>query len=107
MPPVVVSVKRSLSLWCRDGACYIFIKDGVFKLRIEDVSADSFVPFLWAFIDADERKGVPKRLAGHDTKLYIIFVTYPKRQRWSRLESCTNNMEIVMNPWFSEEIRQA
>ncbi len=80
----------------------------MFKLRVEDVNTDAFAPFLWAFIDADERKfGVPERLAGHDTKLYIIFVTYPERQRWSCLESCTSNVEIVMNPWSLEEIRQA
>jgi hypothetical protein len=88
--------------------CFLFVKDGVFKRRVGDVSADNFAPFLWAFIDTDgSPSGVPETLGGHDTNLYIIFITYPKRQRWKTLTKCTSCVEIIMNTWSLEEIRQA
>ena len=71
-------------IWYEDGVCSLFTKDGVFDLRVEDVSADKFEPFLWTFVDADEREfGVPETLAGHKTKLFIIFVTFPEQQHGS------------------------
>jgi hypothetical protein len=88
--------------------CFLFVKDGVFKRRVGDVSADNFAPFLWAFIDTDgSPSGVPETLGGHDTNLYIIFITYPKRQGWKTLTKCTSCVEIIMNTWSLEEIRQA
>jgi hypothetical protein len=80
----------------------------VYRQEVENVSADDFAPFLWAFIDADERPtGVPERLAGHYTNLYIIFTTSPERQRWRSLRKTTSCAEIIMNTWSFEEIRLA
>jgi hypothetical protein len=72
-----------------------------------DVRGSDFMPFLWAFIDADECTfGIPETLGGHSTNLYVIFTTSPKRQQWKCLEKCTDTMEIVMNPWSLEEMHQ-
>jgi hypothetical protein len=87
--------------------CFLFVKDGVFQQRLEDVTASHFKPFLWAFVDADENDCVPARLAIYETKLYIIFVSPPKPQRWKHLDKTTDNLEVIMNPWSPEEIHQA
>ncbi len=80
----------------------------MYQLCVEDVSADKFVPFLWAFVHADDQEfGIPGSLASRNTKLYIILITSPKRQWWKRLEKCTDDFVIVMNPWTLEEMRQA
>ena len=44
----------------------------MFQQNVEDVYAGDFVPFLWAFIDADARSTVPEKLAGFHTNRYII-----------------------------------
>jgi hypothetical protein len=94
-------------LWYQAGLCYIFVKDGVFKENAANVLGSDFAPFLWAFIDADARpSGVPESLVDH-TNLYIMFTSYPKRDRWKPLMKCTNCAEIVMNTWSVDEIRQA
>lgn len=51
----------------------LFVEDGVFQQCVEDVSADDFAPFLWAFVDADACSlGVPENLLA-DTNIYIMF----------------------------------
>jgi len=61
-----------------------------------------------AFVDVDDRNsGIPETLIGHKTKLFIVFVTSPMRQRWKRLSKCMNHVVIIMNPWSLEEMRQA
>ena len=80
----------------------------MYRQHVERVSADDFAPFLWAFIDADERPtGVPEQLAGHTTNLYIIFTTSPHRQSWMSLRKTTSCAVIIMNTWFLEDIRLA
>jgi hypothetical protein len=94
-------------LWYGGDTCFLFVEEGVFQQKVESVSARLFVPFLWAFIDADGRStGVPENLV-HDTNLYIIFTTCPKRGRWKTLMKCTQCVEIVMNTWSLGEICQA
>ena len=47
-------------LWYQDGNCFLFIKDGVYQQSFENVNASDFMPFLWAFFDADGREsGIP------------------------------------------------
>jgi hypothetical protein len=80
----------------------------VFQRNLENISARKFAPYLWAFIDADGNpSGVPEKLGGFNTNLYVIFPTSPKRERWKTLTKCTECGEIIMNTWFLEEIRQA
>ena len=47
--------------------------------------------------------GVPERLDGDTTNLYIMFTTSPERQRWKSLTKTTSCAEIIMNTWFLEE----
>ncbi|KAF8489067.1 hypothetical protein F5888DRAFT_1872903 [Russula emetica] len=110
---VIYAVRRRLGeqkpfLLYQDGVCFLFVKDGVFEQDVKTVSARDFSPFLWAFIDADERlTGVPERLACHSANLYIMFTTSPERQRWKSLTKTMGCSVITMNPWFLEEIRLA
>jgi hypothetical protein len=80
----------------------------VFKQGVESVSAEDFAPYLWAFVDADARPtGVPEKLGGSNTSPYIMFTTFPKRERWKTLTKCTECAEIIMDTWFLGETRLA
>jgi hypothetical protein len=79
----------------------------VFQQDVESVCVDDFALFLWAFIDADGLStGIPEKLV-YETNLYIMFTSSPKRDRWKPLTKCTDCVEIIMNTWSVEEIRQA
>ncbi|KAF8506812.1 hypothetical protein F5888DRAFT_1798045 [Russula emetica] len=108
---ITYAVRRRLGerkpfLWLRGSFCFLFVEDGVFERLVDHVSGGDFVPFLWAFVDADGRSGVPDNLA-HETNLYIIFTTSPKRDRWKSLTKKTNYAVIIMNTWSLEEIHLA
>jgi len=80
----------------------------VFHHTIENIRVGDLKPFLWAFVDADERStGIPDRLIHSDAKLYIVFTTSPKRELWKRLEKSALSATVIMNPWSLEELGQA
>ncbi|KAF8506809.1 hypothetical protein F5888DRAFT_37159 [Russula emetica] len=111
---ITYAVRRRLGerkpfLWLRGSFCFLFVEDGVFERLVDHVSGGDFVPFLWAFVDADGRPGIPDELV-HETNLYIIFTTSPNRERWKRwkpLRKKTNCAVIIMNTWSLEEIHLA
>jgi hypothetical protein len=94
-------------IWYIDPYFYLFVKDGVFQQNVKCISGGDFAPFLWAFVDVDTLPGVPERLAGIDTKLYIIFPTTPEQRRWKTLTKYTICVVVLMNPWLLEELRLA
>lgn len=109
---VSYAVRRRLGekkpfLWYLGRVCYLFVKNGVFRQSVKNVSAEEFAPFLWAFVDAGEcRTGVPEKLID-STNLYIMFTTSPTPERWSTLSKYTKAAVIIMNTWSLEEIRLA
>jgi hypothetical protein len=104
---VVVSANGNHSFGIEVASCFLFVEDGGFQQDVESVSVDDFALFLWAFIDADALStGIPEKLV-HHTNLYIMFTSSQKRDRWKTLTKCTDCVEIIMNTWLVEEIRQA
>jgi hypothetical protein len=94
-------------LYYLSGFCYLFVENAVYERAVESVSANDFAPFLWAFVDGDARStGIHEKLVDHTT-LYIMYITSPERGQWKTLTKCTSCAEIIMNPWFLEEIRLA
>ena len=88
----------------RGNMCFLFVKEGVYEKKLEDVDASRFAPFLWAFIDADSHSaGIPAVLID-DTNLYIMFTTSPESMRWKTLSRSTALIVVVMNSWFPREI---
>lgn len=44
-----------------------------------------FQPFVWTLVDLDEcKEGVPPHLVGRLMRLFVIYTTSPRNERWSR-----------------------
>jgi len=41
------------------------------------------------------------------TRLYVIYVTSPRKERWSRIGKTAQDVTIIMNPWSRKEINIA
>ncbi|KAI0301474.1 hypothetical protein BC826DRAFT_1183413 [Russula brevipes] len=95
-------------LWCRGNFCYLFVKEGVFKMRLERLDSTVFYPFIWTFTDADDTsQGVLFSLAEKMSKLFIIYISPPEREQWKNLRKTTSSLTVIMNPWTKDEIFQA
>jgi hypothetical protein len=58
-------------------------------------------------VDSDENKeGVPPHLIPHGMLLFVIYVTSPAEDRWSRMNKTMWRVVIIMNLWGREEIKQ-
>jgi hypothetical protein len=87
--------------------CYLFVEEGVYKMP-PDFQDAQFKTIVWTLVDSDEAKdGVPQHLIPHGTRLYVIYVTSPAKDRWSRMEKTVRRAIVIMNPWTKEEIRFA
>jgi hypothetical protein len=75
-------------LWYRSGVCLLFVSDGAYQQDVKNVTACDFVPFLWAFVDAD---GSPTGIPGRLTNPYIMFTTCPKQQT---METCDKGFNM-------------
>src|SRR5258708_20286077 len=79
--------------------CHLFVDGGVFLFPADFFYAD-FNPFMWTLVDSDEaRLGVPSSLVTHGTRLFVIYVTSPDLECWSRLHKITASRRGIMNPW--------
>jgi hypothetical protein len=95
-------------IWYRSNRCFLFVEEGVFVKNLQDVDVSSFAPFLWAFVDADNSpSGVPPLFADSASKLFTIFVSFPRKGRWMPLENTTETVVVYMRPWTEDEIVQA
>jgi hypothetical protein len=94
-------------IWfCADWG-YLFVEEGVFYTRL-DYLFDSFVPYLWTFVDVDESPyGIPSRLFSHGANLFNIYTTSLSSRTWKYLKKNTFCVVTVMNPWTREEISKA
>jgi hypothetical protein len=83
------------------------VDEGVYKLPT-DWHHDDFRCIIWTLVDSDENnEGVPPRLIPHGTLLFVIYVTSPAKERWSRMNKTTRRVVVIMNPWGREEIKRA
>lgn len=100
-------VERKPVIWYRDQVCYLFLKEGVF-VAPPDFPSSYFRIFVWTLVDSDENKeGAPPRLLTPGTRLYVIYVTSPRKERWARMNKTVRDVRIIMNPWRRKEINNA
>ena len=100
-------VERKAVIWYRDRLCYLFLKEGVF-VAPPDFPSSYFRIFVWTLVDSDENKeGAPPRLLTPGTRLYVIYVTSPRKERWARMNKTVRDVRIIMNPWRRKEINNA
>jgi hypothetical protein len=110
---VYYAVRRRLGegmpfVWYRNDRCFLFVEEGVFVRNLQDVDVSAFVPFLWTFVDADNSSsGIPSVFADSATKLFTIFVSFPRKGRWTPLQQTTDAVVVYMRPWTEEEMVQA
>jgi hypothetical protein len=101
-----LDMKRPV-IWYRDQTLYLFVDEGIFEAP-PSFKPSHFTSFVWTFVDSDEaRDGVPPQLVPQGTHLYVIYVTSPRTERWSRLHKTTRDSLVIMNPWTRQEIFKA
>ena len=84
--------------------CFLFVDEGVYEQPL-DFESRHFKTFVWTLVDTDEsQKGVPPILVTHGTHHYVIYITPPHKERWSRLHKTARCITVIMNPWTREEI---
>jgi hypothetical protein len=109
---IYYAIRRRISerkpvIWYWQKTLFLFVEEGVYE------SPPDFKLFwlkfiTWTMVDSDESQaGIPTDLIPHDTTLFVIFVTSPARNRWSRMEKTVQPLVVVMNPWTRKEIYQA
>jgi len=100
--------KRKPVIWYHNSSCYLFI-EGVFYLRAStDFPSLDFHIFVWTLVDSDEAKeGIPSCLVLHGTRLYVLYSTSLRKERWSRLHKTVRPVKLIMNPWSRKEINHA
>jgi hypothetical protein len=73
-----------------------------------DFQKASFKSFVWTLVDSDEAtEGIPPYLVPHNTRLFVIFTSSLRRERWSRLHKTVRAIVVIMNPWKMKEIFRA
>lgn len=99
--------ERKPVIWYREQACYLFVEEGVYKAPPQ-FPPSSFNTVVWTLVDSDESKeGPPPLLVDHETSLFVIYITSPASERWSRMHKTVSVSIVVMNPWTRWEIHQA
>ena len=88
------------------GDCYLFVEEGVFSQRLEDLLDSPFVPYMWTFVDVDQ-SGIPPCLIRHGTSLFNIYTTSIPSRIWKRMRKTTHWAVAIMNPWTRGEIAKA
>jgi hypothetical protein len=73
----------------------------------EEFLKSEYKSVIWTLIDSDQSRGIPEDLVDHNMPFFVIFATYPAKERWSRLHKSYNEKIIVMNPWTRSEIHKA
>ena len=91
-------------IWFYAARYYLFVQEGVYGLPTDWEHFD-FRYIMWTLVDLKQSStGVPEYLVPHGTRLFVIYVTSPAEERWSRLEKTTRPITTMMNPWSRSEI---
>jgi hypothetical protein len=94
-------------IWYREQHCYLFVEEGVYQ-KPDNFLPSYFKTIIWTLVDSDVAvNGVPEHLATHDTHHYVVYVTSPAKDRWSRMDKTMNPIVVVMNPWTKKEMHYA
>ena len=91
-------------IWLRKSTHYLFVEEGVYKMPSNFQEAE-FRTIVWTLVDSDEnREGVPPYLIPHETPLFVIYATSPRKERWSRMGKTVDKIVVIMNPWKRKEM---
>ena len=92
------------AIWYLSGGFYLF-SDPLKKINHEE---HVFPEYTWCFVDAtDADQQLPTEIYNPIFKLFPIYVTSPKEQRWAKLHQLRIPTLIIMNPWTRTELEKA
>jgi len=95
-------------VWFDGGNCYLFVEEGVFSQKLEDIAISPFVPYMWTFVDVVcYQSGIPTLLTRRDTSHFNIYTTPVPSNIWKHMRKTTYCAVAIMNPWTREEIAKA
>ena len=96
--------ERKPVIWYWQQTLRLFVEEGVYESP-PDFELFWLKYITWTMVDSNT--GIPRQLIPHDTSLFVIYITPPAKQRWSRMDKTVVPTVAVMNPWTREEIYQA
>jgi hypothetical protein len=91
-------------IWYRGVNFQFFSDTGVETIDIEHVRHP---PYTWCFVDSTYADRLPATIYDPLTKLFPIYVTSPKEERWAKLHQLRLPELIIMNPWTMAELEKA
>jgi hypothetical protein len=94
-------------IWFREQSCFLFVQEGVYEVP-RSFKPSYFQTFVWTLVDSDEAMdGIPPHLIPRSTRLFVIYSTSPRKERWSRMHKTVRDITVIMNPWTRKEISYA
>jgi hypothetical protein len=95
---------KSDTLWFQASESYLFCSEGVLIVPAEFLFR-KFRERIWTLIDSSQSPdGIPIKLLDG---VFPIYLTSPKRARWSRLAQSWSDHRAIMNPWTRAEVKYA
>lgn len=86
---------------------YIFVEEGVYCVCTNFLEV-YFKSTVWTLVDSCQfGSSVPEEYVDPLTPFFVIYTTYPAKERWSHLHKTVFERVIVMNPWTRGEIHRA
>ncbi|KIL53933.1 hypothetical protein M378DRAFT_972397, partial [Amanita muscaria Koide BX008] len=99
--------EKRVSLWYQGSVYYLFCSEGVLVVPVT-FTFNKFSPRVWTIIDsALSPSGIPSALANFLPGVFPIYITSPKRERWSGITQSWTSHHVIMNPWTRAEIEYA
>jgi hypothetical protein len=96
--------EKQATIWYLSGKFYYFSD----TLEIFDPTTHTLhPPHTWCFVDSTEADVLPTAIYNPLWKLFPIYVTSPKEERWAKLHQIRIPTLIVMNPWTRTELLAA
>jgi len=63
--------------------------------------------YTWCFVDSTDADRLPLMIYDPLCKLFPIYVTSPREERWAKLHQLRLPELIIMNPWTRTELGKA
>lgn len=99
---------RKPVVWYLLQSCYLFFEKGIYEAPPGFKSSSLHSSGHLTLVDSDEAsEGVPPHLVPHDTRLFIVYSTPPRKKRLSRLHKTIRDITVIMNPRTRTEISYA
>jgi hypothetical protein len=88
-----------------EGKQFYFFSDA--GVKIIDPSDFHHPPFTWCFVDSADADPLPDVIYNPRFRLFPIYITSPKEERWGKLHQRRKPSLIIMNPWTRAELHKA